>query len=342
MLKHITLCMLFTATSCIAEPAGDVEGEIQESGHIMTVTGMIEPASAGIMLPHEHLLVDFIGAEKTGPHRYDADEAFDVILPYLMQARELGVTTLVECTPSYIGKDAMLFRRLSEASGVQIMTTTGYYAAVNELFLPPHAYEETAEDLAARWISEWEHGVDGTGIRPGFIKIGLNSAPLREVEIKILKAAALTHRATGMTIGCHAPEGGAAKEALEFLLGKGISPSAFIWIHANMHPDKALHTEMAQKGAWIEFDGLAPNTLEQHLELVKKMKQQDLLHRVLLSHDAGWYSVGEPQGGDFRFFGDLITDFVPMLKNHEFTEEEIDLLIRENPAKAFTIGLRVE
>ena len=43
-------------------------------GKISTVRGPIEPEEMGFTLPHEHVMVDFAGAEKTGKDRYDADE----------------------------------------------------------------------------------------------------------------------------------------------------------------------------------------------------------------------------------------------------------------------------
>jgi len=56
----------------------------------MTVTGEIAASQLGMMLPHEHVLVDFIGAEKISPDRYDADEAFRIMLPYLELASKAG------------------------------------------------------------------------------------------------------------------------------------------------------------------------------------------------------------------------------------------------------------
>ena len=44
------------------------------------------------------------------------------------------------------------------------------------------------------------------------------------------------------------------------------------------------------------------------------MKADGLLGHVLVSHDAGWYHVGEPGGGEFRPFDTLFTTFVPALK----------------------------
>ena len=49
------------------------------------------------------MFVDFIGADKICPGRYDQDEVVKVVEPYLIQAKELGCDTLVECSPDYLG-----------------------------------------------------------------------------------------------------------------------------------------------------------------------------------------------------------------------------------------------
>jgi phosphotriesterase-related protein len=59
-----------------------------------------------------------------------------------------------------------------------VLTTTGYYGAVNEKFVPKHAYSETAQQLADRWISEWNNGIEGTSIKPGSSKQVLTKGPL--------------------------------------------------------------------------------------------------------------------------------------------------------------------
>ena len=68
---------------------------------------------------------------------------------------------------------------MSEASELHILSNTGYYGAANDKHLPAHAFDETAEQLAARWIRECERGIDGTGIKPAFMKIGVDQVPCR-------------------------------------------------------------------------------------------------------------------------------------------------------------------
>lgn len=64
------------------------------------------------------------------------------------------------------------------------------------------------------------------------------------------------------------------------------------------------------------------------------------LHRVLVSHDGGWYHAGEPGGGVFRPYEMLFTDFLPALTAAGFTDEEIHQLTDVNPAEAFAVRVR--
>ncbi len=83
---------------------------------VMTVRGQMPAAEMGLTLPHEHVLVDFIGAAEISRERYDRNEVKGTALPYLKQARELGAVTFVDCTPEYIGRDPLLLRQLAELS----------------------------------------------------------------------------------------------------------------------------------------------------------------------------------------------------------------------------------
>lgn len=312
------------------------EGTAANGPRLYTVEGEIDAGSLGTTLVHEHVMVDFIGAEKVSRDRYDADEVFRVVLPHLKQARELGCQTLFECTPAYLGRDPALLRRLARESGVRLVTNTGYYGAAGDKFLPRHAFEETAEQLAARWTREWRDGIEGTGIRPGFIKIGVDPGPLSEVDAKLVRAAALTHRQTGLTIAAHTGNGTAALAEIETLEKAGVHPSAFVWVHAQIEKDGEVHTRAARRGAWVEFDGVSEGALKEHVELVLAMRRRDLLGQVLVSHDAGWYTVGEPNGGNFRPYDTLFTRFVPALKDAGLSDAEVRRLLVENPRRAFS------
>lgn len=189
--------------------------------------------SMGMTLTHEHIIVDFRGAEIAAQAEYDAEEVGAFVLPYLQALKEAGFDTLIECTPDYLGRDPVLFRELSRQSGLKILTNTGFYPIREGKHIPDYAFTESAGSLAARWTAEFTDGIGDTGIRPGFIKIASSNAPVPEVDEKIIRAAAQTHLSTGLTINMHTGTGGrpdlrakAGLNALRILKEEGVAPQA--------------------------------------------------------------------------------------------------------------------
>lgn len=306
------------------------------SGQVMTVQGPLLSNSLGRTLMHEHVLVDFIGADNIQPGRYDRGQVFDKVLPYLKELVAAGCQTLVECTPAFLGRDPDLLLRLSRASGLHIATNTGIYGAAADKYVPQFAYRETAEELARRWIREAEDGIPPSGIKPGFVKIGADSGPLSPLDAKLVNAAALTHQRTGLVIASHTGDGVAAMAQLALLKDMGVPPGAFIWVHAQNESDPALHKKAADLGAWIEFDGIAPKSISQSVRMVMELKRAGNLERVLISQDAGWYHVGEPDGGDFRGYTRLFSEFLPALLRAGAASKDEETLLVDNPRKALT------
>ncbi|MEX2262027.1 MAG: hypothetical protein WD696_08740 [Bryobacteraceae bacterium] len=285
-------------------------------------------ALEGAILVHEHVMVDFIGAAQIRPGRYHREEVFRVARKHLEDVKRLGCRRLQECTPNFLGRDAALMRRLSAETGIDIWTNTGLYAAADYKYLPEFAKSESAERLARRWIQEHRDGVDG--VRPRFIKIGVNRGPLAAPDRKVATAAAITSRETGLTIASHTGNGSAAVEQVEIVAAEKVAPARFVWVHAQSEKDHTFHERVARSGAWVEFDGIGPKSAAWHLECVRFMAGRNLLGRTLISQDSGWYRVGEPGGGSYRGYTYLFTDFLPLLDSGWRRQ-----LLIENPARAF-------
>ena len=309
--------------------------ENKTGGFIQTVRGAVALDALGLTLPHEHIMCDFIGAEETGKHRYDADEVVEVMTPYLKDIAELGVKSFFDCTPMFIGRDAEVLARLSEATGINIVTNTGLY---KEPYLPKYAFESSAEALAERWIAEYEEGVDGTGIKPGFIKIAVNPGKLIPIQQEIVRAAAKTHRATGLAIASHTGHGPAALETIDILESEGVAPENYIVVHADSEANHDYHLNIAKRGAWVEYDAIGRKPPEQHLEWISSMLEKGYEDQLLLSMDAGWYSVGEERGGDVMPYTYLIKEFIPRLRETGVAEPTVHKLTVTNPANAFSIS----
>lgn len=305
------------------------------AGAVQTVTGPVSASELGVTLMHEHIVTDLRAPAERKPGDYDREAAVRTALPYLKELRAAGCRTMVEITPIHIGRDPLALRRLSELSGLQIVAATGIYGAAQQKFIPGYANNETAEQLAQRFVREIQEGIESDGIRPGIIKTGVNAAvPLPEIERKLVRAAALAHKATGLTIASHTGPGAPALEQLRILEAEGVEPGAFIWVHAQGEKDHELHKQVARRGAWVEFDGIGPKSVDWHVECVRSMADAGLLERVLISQDAGWYRPGEPGGGSYRGYTLLFTDFLPRLREAGFRESDVEQLLVRNPASA--------
>lgn len=309
------------------------------SAQVMTVRGPAVPSALGLMLAHEHLFSNF-GEPPAEPGQYDEAVLMAAVVPYLKSVRALGCSTIVDGTAAYFGRSPLLLRKISQQTGVNILTNTGYYGAAKDQYVPEHAATETADQLAARWLQEWRDGIGGTGIRPGFLKIGVDAGALSEIDRKLITAAARTHRQSGLAIAVHTGESTeSALEQLRVLRAEGVAPEAWIWIHANKVIDMGGLKQAAGAGAWISLDGLDAETLQRHLELARQMKQWGRLKQVLLSHDGNSFRAGGKR--PMRGYTALFTEFLPLLRNEGFTQQEIRWMTVENPARAYTVEVRL-
>jgi phosphotriesterase-related protein len=333
IIELVACLMLLLTTQCFDKQ--------KETGIIMTVRGPISAGEIGLTLTHEHILVDFIGADSINESRWDKAIVGEKVAPYLKQVKDMGCKTFIDATPEYIGRDPLLLQSISKSAGINIITNTGYYGAGNSnKFLPKHACTETTEQLAERWIAEWTNGIGTTGIKPGFIKIGVTKDSLSELHAKLVHAAARTHLKTGLVIASHTGPALPAFQQIEILKKEGVDPSAFIWVHAQGEKDSSNHLKAAEAGAWVSLDGINENNIEDYLSMITNMKQNSLLGKVLLSHDAGWYDPAKENGGEFRGFTTLFEKLLPALRNAGFTDDEINQLLVKNPAEAFTVRIR--
>lgn len=319
------------------------------AGSILTVTGPIDPADLGFCLPHEHLLSRF-GAEPAEPPAYDARKIDEQVLPYLAYLKVLGIAAIADCTAHGFGRAPELLRQLATASGLHLVTNTGYYGAADDRYVPAAAYRLTAEQIAAEWIGEFEGGIRNTGVRPGFVKTAVDPGPLSEIDAKLIHAAALTHRATGLSLAVHTGNNvPAAAQIRTILAGEGLAPDAWTWTHAQDVPDPEPLLRAAETGTWISLDGIktpyfqngklqGSATLDRHLEHLLALREAGFLDRILLSHDGSTFppAPAGPRPMDF-----LSNTFLPLLRASGLSDAEIETLTVSNPARYLTVRKRL-
>lgn len=301
----------------------------------MTVRGPVASQDLGLALPHEHLFSTF-GLDPVEPPSFRHDEVIARVLPHLERAREMGCRAVMECTAAHFGRDPVLLARLSEASGLHLLTNTGLYGAAQDRYLPAYAHEESPEQLAARWIREWEHGIGRTGIRPGFMKLGVDVGPLSPVDATLVRAGALAHRHTGLVLAVHTGNNPVAvSQQLRILQEERVPGAAWIWVHAHEVPAPELLRPALEAGAWVSLDGYRPERHLHFVGLLQWLRAGGWLGQVLLSHDGNTF----PRGGadPARPFTGLFTGLLPALRADGWTGDHISLLTVRNPAHAFRV-----
>jgi len=335
-IKITPLLLTFLLFSC------DWKGEAP-ANQIMTVLGPIATDEMGITLEHEHAIVDFTGAEMVKQPQYSVKQGLDTLLPYFAQLDDYGVRTFIECTPNYIGRDVLLLKKLSKATGLHIITNTGYYAAANKKFIPKHAYTQTPSQLAEKWIAEWVNGIEDSGVKPGFIKLGVAKGPLDDLEQKLVHAGAKTHLATGLKVAIHTGGVAAASDEIDIMEENEVDPAALIIVHSqNISPEDQV--KLAKRGAWISLDGVKESTesIYNYTQMLINLKNSKLLGQTLISQDAYW-QVRKNDENKIHFthhgspYSAIFKGLIPSLKNAGFTQKDIDQLLIINPAEAFKI-----
>ena len=304
-----------------------------------TVTGDVPVDSLGMVLPHEHLFMDHRGLENDGFAQEDPELVRKMMVPYLKRAEKAGVTALFECSPIGIGRNIGILTGLAMETKIKIIAPTGIFS---EKFTPVLYKHNSEENLVKLWVEEIEKGIGFTEHKAGFIMIAISEGGPTELEQRNIRAAAKTSLATGAAIASFTPEGEVALAELELLKTEGLNPSKLIWLHANGEKDPKYHFQMADQGAYVEFDclGRTDGPTDPICEGIAGLMGKGLAKHILLSQGAGAFQLGAPNGipeKGIRGYTDLTSQLIPLLKSQGLDDATLRLLTEDNPKRAYTL-----
>jgi phosphotriesterase-related protein len=300
---------------------------------VVTVRGPVAPSDLGVTLSHDHVLMDGWSIFRTYSVIID-DE--DTAAAELRLYRDAGGGTVCDPTNIGLGRDPAALRRVSEASGVHIVMGAGWY---REVTYPRDLDRRPTDDLADQLVHELTIGVDGTGIRAGFIgEIGTERGRITPLEERVFRAAARAHRRTGCPIVTHTTHfGELALEQLALLAEEGVPADRVIVSHMGDRRDQRPLLAVAASGAWLSVDnlgfvaGYAP--LDVRADNIARLWQEGFGPRVLLGNDTcetGQLTVNGGPG-----YGNVLQRVWPLLADRGITEAQFRAMTVDNPARAF-------
>jgi phosphotriesterase-related protein len=309
---------------------------------VQTVLGPIDPDDLGRTLPHEHLLVDITrpywtpaDRERLGSDFYFEDEQVvlqdeAIAIEELGHFKGAGGSTIVDVTPVCLQRNPEGLRRIAEATGIQIVMGCGFYF---EKHHSPRIRTTTTNDLAAELERELTSGVGETGIRPGIIgEIASTREYITPAEERVFRAAARAHRRTGAAITTHAVHGRIGLAQLDLIAEEGADLRRVAIGHCDTHRHLDYHEAIARRGAYVQYDlinSLTTRTQPVVVNLIRELIQRGYLRQILLSQDVCLRAHLRTYGGGGYAY--LLTRFVPMLRTAGISDEQLQILLHENP-----------
>ena len=342
------------------------------SGKVQTVLGTIDAGEMGITLAHEHLLCDssfrFTEPEKAGHRALALSPVSIENLDWIkrnqnrcldnlkLSSEELAIAelhgfkkegggTVVDMGNIGLLRDPEGLARISRATGVNIIMGAGYYVGPSH---PPELASKTVDEVTEEIVYEITVGVGDTGIKAGVIgEIGC-SYPLKDTEVKVLCAVARAQETTGAPVNIHPGQSQTSPiEIIELLRDNGgdIDRTAMSHVGNRHGNDVDLTLELAKTGCIIEYDSFGntqnpinlPNKIMyglsdwERIGCIKHLVDHGYLHQILVSHDVFNKTDLRRYGGPG--YDHLLTTVVPLMRMRGFTDEQIHIILEENPER---------
>ena len=263
---------------------------------VETVTGPVEASELGTTLIHEHLLardeaVVFqfpqLGTTAGDPIRaVPTDGAEGVAAGCAAGVVERGVKTICDPSAMFLGRDVAFMRRVSEATGLQVVPATGIYTYDH---LPTALMTRDADAIADLFVHDIEQGIQGTEIKAAFIKCAADEPGLTENVEKVHRAAARASVRTGAPIMAHSrPLSDTAPRQIEIFEEEGVDLARVQIAHCGDSPDPGYIESLLAKGVYAGLDRFGLEMylpFDQRITTALALLERGHADRVFLSAD---------------------------------------------------------
>lgn len=288
--------------------------------------------NGGITYSHEHIGIDLSGVKEDLDCRLDCEEE---TLSELVELKEKGVGTIIDVTNRGMGRDPYYIKRVSEASKINIIPSTGFY---KEPFFTREVYELSEKELSKIMVGEIINGIEGSGIKAGVIgEIGTSKNQITEVEKKVLRASAAAHVETGKPISTHTTLGTEGLNQIKLFKEYGVDLNRVVIGHVDLSGDLDYVLRLIDKGVYVAFDTVGKINYmpdETRLEMLQEICRRGLSSRVVLSMDITRKSHLRYRGGIGYSY--LLDNFIPLLLDR-VDRFYVDNMLIYNPVKVFRL-----
>lgn len=337
---------------------------------VMGVNGEIPADELGMTLPHEHLFTNLScywnksdllqdraafsmqvspairAVVQQRPWSYldnvvlnDLNSAVDEANAF----KAAGGKTIVDVSPyPGMGRNPDGLLSVSKSTGLNIIMACGRYSEPSMI-----GDEKTisVETLAARFLKEFHDGADGTGIKPGLLKVGFVSTIDKPAEIRSLRAAGRVQHIVGCALSIHPhiwkPD---SHLILDILEEEHCDLRKVILCHQDFLGNELDYLDsLVHRGPYIEFDtfgsGLINDPMwqmDEHQKLANvasQVKRGNSRH-ILISGDMCMKIMLACGGG--VGLKNIPLNVIPAMRRLGIDSETIEQIVTENPKTVFS------
>ena len=234
-------------------------------GTVRTILGDVDSSNLGMVDAHEHLIrTGGLEILKNGEdwRLNDVEKAINETKLFA----KAGGKTIVDMNPASSGRDIrMLLEIAKSVPEVHLIVTTGFHEG--RIYDPVIHWTATYDinRIADLLVADIEEGVDiydyngpyvdRSKAKAGCIKIGTAYGLITPVEERLINAAAIAQKETGVCINTHTSGGTMAYEQAERLISYGVNPEKIVIGHVQRNPDVWYHKKIAAMGVNFMYDG---------------------------------------------------------------------------------------
>jgi phosphotriesterase-related protein len=314
---------------------------------VPTFTGQVDGGDLGVTLIHEHVFVGHPELDLNLPHpEWDEAEAIERAVAGFERLFELGVRTVVDLTVLGLGRDVERVRRVADRTRMQLVASTGYYTSdVLPHFFRTHGPGRLVggpDPLVELFVGDIEHGIAGSGIRAGMMKVASDAEGITPDVERVFTAAATAHAHTGVPITTHShadSRGGLEQQRL--LARLGVPLDRVVIGHSGDSTDLDYLRELAAEGSYLGFDRFGMSHVasdEGRFRTLLALLEEGYVDHIVLSHDAAFFSRVTPPSWRAEQTPDwnmetLSRRILPRLRAEGVDDETIAKLMIHNPRR---------
>jgi phosphotriesterase-related protein len=308
---------------------------------VETTGGPVDVEELGLTLIHEHFRATDEAGRFQFPHLYDDQRDWEMAIADANAVKSHGVQTVVEPSALFLHRDAAFSKRVADESGLNVVLATGIYTYDH---LPQFLLNRDEDGVAAIFVHEIENGIQGTGIKPAFIKCAADEPGITPNVEKIHRAAARAAVQTGLPIMAHSrPASGTGPEQMRIFADEGVDPATVQIAHTGDTDDLDYIERLLETGCWIGMDRYGLDLFlptEQRNATVLALLERGYADRMFISQDycstLDWFPLevqdylkaNEVPDWSMTF---LFEKVIPELKERGMTDEQLDQMMVANP-----------